>query len=168
MWQWLSVRWPDHLAETSHLPTWAAWKWSNVPGTAAERSVEFGHLGGAATVGEVVNPTLELMGRDWADVIGHLISSLHLADGDRPSQGDCLTLDEGGRRTVDLSARGRNRNIVLSELEPELRWLAAVAGHDRAAADELIKWADTGRLSVLIFGTDGNGDPFVNLYISQP
>lgn len=168
MWQWLSVRWPDHLAETSHLPTWAAWKWSNVPGTAAERSVEFGHLGGAATVGEVVNPTLELMGRDWADVIGHLISSLHLADGDRPSQGDCLTLDEGGRRTVDLSARGRNRNIVLSELEPELRWLAAVAGHDRAAADGLIKWADTGRLSVLIFGTDGNGDPFVNLYISQP
>jgi hypothetical protein len=166
-WRWLADRWPDQLARASDLPTWAAWKWSSDPGAGVEHSIDIGFLGGAETVTEVVDPVLDDMDGDWAEAVRNLIAPLHLDAATAPEQLDALTLDEGGRRSIDLTTRGRNRLIVLGELEPELRWLAAVGGHDRAAADQLVSWAWTGRLANVIFGADGHGEPFVNLYVAR-
>lgn len=165
--KWLMESWPSYLMNGSGPVEWVAWKWSNSPQSVAERSIEWGYLGGAETVGEVVNPLLEAMGSDWVKVINHFVSMVYPTGGARPHQSDVLTFDEGGRRTADLGMRGAIRERSLAELESELRWMAAVAGHDRTVTETLISWAPSSRPSVLIFGVDGDSQPFVNLYVSD-
>lgn len=48
-----------------------------------------------------------------------------------------------------------------------MRWLAAVAALGSEASDDLVAWSRGSRLSRLIFGTDQNHEPFVNLYVAK-
>lgn len=165
-WAVMSRDWPGILTEDAARPSWIAWKWTEGRTGELQRSTYRGHLGGASTVGHQVDSILDTMGSAWNDVMAHLLTRLGIERLSAPSEGDLLTLDEDGRRSVDISGVGSAR-WRWHDMEPELRWLAAVAKLNKEATDELMVWSQGCRLSRLIFGTDRRGEPFVNLYVAR-
>ena len=101
----------------------------------------------------------------WAHVVGHLLGLLGVGRQQAADDGDLLTLDEAGRRSVDISRRSPVRGS--RGFEAESRWLAHAAALSDADSRELVDWSHGRHVSRLIFGIDGQGKPFVNLYGSQ-
>lgn len=165
-WAATSNRWPRVLTEAGSTPSWIAWKWTEDRPDELERSTYQSHLGHAASVGQQVDPILDVMGTDWSDIIRHVLARLGVGSSAVPNEDDLLTLDEGGRRSVDLAGVGSGWRRW-HDLEPEVRWLAAVAALGSEASDDLVAWSRGSRLSRLIFGTDQNHEPFVNLYVAK-
>lgn len=164
-WATMSEGWPTSLTECAMTPWAIAWKWRDGQADSSTRSTYFRHLGGAVRSRREIDPILDAMGSDWADVVAHLIRRLGVDLDDPPGDGDLLTIDEDGRRSVDLSSAGSQ--LAGLSIEAEVRWLAAVAGLSEIATDSLVAWSDGGGLSRLILGVDGGSRPFVNLYLAR-
>ena len=166
VWANISRRWPRILTEDAATPSWISWKWLEDQPAELERSIYQGHLGHAPTVGQQVDTILDMMGSDWSDVVQHVLAQLGIEQGSVPAEGDLLTLDEGGRCSVDLSRVGSGWQRW-RDIEAEIRWIAAVADLSKDASEDLVAWSHGSLLSRLIFGTDRNNEPFVNLYVAK-
>lgn len=168
VWAQLASDWPESLSPRSHpSPSWVAWKFSSRHLGQVERSIDLPYLGGAGTYGEAVRPMLSRLPREWVDSISRFVDQAAIDMGSRPSRDDAVTVDEGGRQTVDLAFRHSKGSLDGLHLEGAIRWLVAVSGHTRKDADDLVRWAADRRLANLIFGVDRDGSPFTNLYMSS-
>jgi hypothetical protein len=165
-WERLADRWPDPLAaHVDPRPSWVAWKVSSQRPGQVERSVDVPFLAGAPSVASATDEMLGELPRPWADAVRALLLRIGVHAVDLPRSDDAVTVDEGGRRSVDLAVR--QPRAVHGSLEEELRWLVSVAGHGDEAADELVSWVERHRLANVIFGRDASGEPFVNLYVAE-
>lgn len=163
-WEQIAPRWSDRLRHDD-APDWVAWKWTDGEPGWIERSVYLAQLGGAQTIGEQVDPLFDAMGPEWVDVVVHLMGRLGIGRTQTADDGDLLTLDESGRRSVDISRRLPVRRS--DGVESEARWLAHIAALSDADSTALLDWSYGRHASRLIFGVDGRGAPFVNLYGSR-
>lgn len=164
-WRQIASRWPHGLKPGNDTPYWLAWKWTEDGSGGVERAVYLANLGGAETIGKRVDPLMEVMEPEWVDVVGHLLGLLGIGRQQFADDGDLLTLDEAGRRSVDISRRSPVRGS--HGFEAESRWLAHAAALSDADSRDLVVWSQGRHVSRLIFGIDGRGEPFVNLYGSQ-
>lgn len=164
-WRPIAPRWPHRLRRGDDTPYWLAWKWTDDGSRGIERAVYLAHLGGAETIGQETDPLMDAMEPEWVDVVGHLLGLLGIGRQQAADDGDLLVLDETGRRSVDLSRRAPVRGP--STFEAEARWLAATAELNAPGSEGLVAWSRRRVLSRLIFGIDGRGEQFVNLYGSR-
>lgn len=148
-------------------PSWLAWKVTVGEPALTKKAVEVDRLGGAATIGVAVDAVTVAMPPEWTSLLSALLCRARVDPNAPPNPGDLITTQDDGRQSVDLSVLARWPEQRPGAMEPELRWLCAVAGHGRAAADDLVTWAHSGRIARLIFGTDDAGLPFVNLYMEE-
>lgn len=165
VWAEVSRHWPRTMVEGGAMPSWLAWKWTDAGPGKPERSIYQHNLGDALSFGQRVDPILDLMGPDWIEVISHLLARLGIERNASPAEDDLFTLDEDGRRSVDLSGVSTGRRW--RDIEAEVRWLAAVADLSKDASDDLLAWSRGGRMARLIFGIDRDTQPFVNLYVAR-
>lgn len=164
-WRPIASRWPHRLRRGDDTPYWLAWKWTDDGSRGIERAVYLAHLGGVETIGQETDPLMGAMEPEWVDVVGHLLGLLGIGRQQAADDGDLLVLDETGRRSVDLSRRAPVRGP--STFEAEARWLAAAAELNAPDSEGLVAWSRGRVLSRLIFGIDGRGEQFVNLYGSR-
>lgn len=144
-------------------PSWLAWDVKATEPASTKYAVGVEALAGAPTIAEAVDAVASSMPIGWSDCIVSLADRMNIAMRDRPEWRDFLIVQSDGRHSIDLSVLNRWSEQPPGAIEPELRWLSAVAGHDNRAADRLVEWAYPGRITRLIFGTDGEDAPFVNL-----
>ena len=102
-WRSLSPRWPLELA--SHMnpgPSWLAWKFSSHSSGRVERAIDVPRLGGVPTIAEATVPELARMPEPWAEVVRAILDRLVVREEDRPRRGDTITVEEGGRSSIDI------------------------------------------------------------------
>lgn len=166
LWRSVAPGWPDVLAvHVDPGPSWLAWKFGSARPNMVQRAIDVPFLAGASTVAAASDPVLADLPGPWADAVRALVDRIGVSGNDRPRADDALTVEEGGRRSIDLAVR--RAPTANGPLDAELRWLTAVAGHDDRAAGELIDFVGRFHLANVIFGLDGAGAPFVNLYVSE-
>lgn len=163
-WARLAPTWPPELVQAHATPIWVAWKFAD--DGSATRTVEVASLGGAAASSEVVGPLLERGPQGWAAAVRELLASIGFDLDGSPRTTDLLTIQDDGRRSVDLDVLHREPT-PRRRSDAQLRALAAAAGHGRGETEALVRWSRGGHLARLIFGLDGRGDPFANLYVEE-
>jgi hypothetical protein len=164
-WQNIASKWPERLRHGQDTPRWLAWKWTDDGSGGIERAVYLAHLGGAEIIGDQADPLRKAMGAEWVAVVDHLLAQIGVERQQVPRDDDLLALDDKGRRSVDISRRPGGRR--LRGFVAESQWLAAAADLNGADSRDLVVWSRGRRLSRLIFGIDGRGEQFVNLYGSR-
>lgn len=161
----LSDAWADLAPAGGVAPSWVAWKFASAAPEVVVRSVDLPYLDEAETVADAVEPTLALLPPAWRSALAHLFTIAGVDVSRSPVRDDAVTVEDAGRYTTDISVRGSIDDREGWRFEAAVRWLAAVAGHGDRDIETLVWWVRTRRMSNLIFGIDGAGEPFLNLYM---
>lgn len=161
----LSDAWAELAPISGLAPSWVAWKFASGAPETVIRSVDLPYLNGADTVTEAIESTILLLPAEWREALKRLFAVARVDVARPPVRDDAVTIEDGGRYTTDISVRGPLDVREGWRFEAAVRWVAAVAGHTGRDVELLIRWVRTRRMSNVIFGTDGDGEPFVNLYM---